>query len=51
MEMRLIIASLLSQFDVKDILAQEFDILCYITPSFKNMKYDLIFSKRSLKST
>jgi hypothetical protein len=49
--MRLIIASLLSQFDVKDILAQEFDILCYITPSFKNMKYDLIFSKRSLKST
>ncbi|RIA88732.1 cytochrome P450 [Glomus cerebriforme] len=50
MEMRLIIASLLSQFDVKDILTQEFDILCYITPSFKDMKYDLFFSKRSLKS-
>ncbi|CAB4417395.1 unnamed protein product [Rhizophagus irregularis] len=50
MEMRLIIASLLFQFDVKDILAQELDIVCYITPSFNNLKYDLVFSKRSFKS-
>ncbi|GBC01251.1 hypothetical protein RclHR1_04110003 [Rhizophagus clarus] len=50
MEMRLMIASLLFQFDVKDILAQDSDIICYITPNFKNMKCDLVFSKRSLKS-
>ena len=43
MEMRLIIASLLSQFDVKDISTQEYDIICYIAPSFKNMRYDLAF--------
>jgi hypothetical protein len=49
MEMRLILASILSQFDVKDISTKECDIICYITPTFKNMRYDLVFSKRISK--